>query len=267
MTGTAWPAAGVVDLWWLDPGALSSAAWSRLAGYLSIDEQSRAEQSSALADEIVAGRGLLRLALASYLRVDPTALRFDEIAGGKPRLAGPAAEKLSFNLSHTRGLLVCGVARSELGVDVEYARRPAPLGVARHYFSEREQAALRGFGAKASRHFYKYWTTKEACLKGLGVGLAALRSVECEVDGARLCLQLSEHGAPARDWSVVTWRATPAHQLAVALAGSAQLSLRFRSHGLPGPKLRSPAAAPRALTAFTDELMPLAALGPSFASA
>jgi 4'-phosphopantetheinyl transferase len=256
--GTDWPGAGVVDLWWLDPSALSSAERSTLHRCLSADEQRRAHESPALTDELVAGRGLLRWALGRYLRVDPSTLRFDECIGGKPRLAGPAAEKLCFNLSHTRGLVVCGVARTELGIDVEYARRPAPLGVARHYFSEREQAALRAFGPGASQHFYKYWTTKEACVKGLGVGLTALRGVECEVDGPRMCLKLGG-AAPPVPWSVVTWRATRAHQLAVVLAGCSQLALRFRSHGLPRPELRSPAAAPRALTAFTDELVPLAA--------
>lgn len=255
MTETDWPGPGVVDLWWLDPSALSSVERSKLRRYLSPDEQSRAQDSPALATELVAGRGLLRSVLGGYLRVAPATLRFDECVGGKPRLAGPAAEKLCFNLSHTRGLVVCGVARSELGIDVEYARRPAPLGVADHYFSEHERSALRAFGPGASRHFYKYWTTKEACVKGLGVGLAELRSVECKIDGPRLCLQLRGAGPRTGSWSVVTWRATPAHQLAVALASST-LALRLRSHDLPRPKLRSPAAAPRALTAFTDALAP-----------
>src|SRR5215216_6607647 len=142
MTEPCTPAAGVVDLWSLDPRELTAESWAELRRHLSPDEHRRAEESPALARELIAGRGLLRLALASYLRVEPASLRFDTNEGGKPHLVtAEGVEPLRFNLAHTPGLVVCAVARSEVGLDAEYARRTAPLAVSRRYFSQREQAA------------------------------------------------------------------------------------------------------------------------------
>lgn len=251
MTELCVPAAGVVDLWSLDPSELTAESWAELGRHLSPDEHRRVDESPALAPELIAGRGLLRVALASYFRVEPASLRFDTNEGGKPQLVTAAGVgPLRFNLAHTRGLVVCAVARSEVGLDAEHTGRTAPLAVSRRYFSQREQAALLAQGPNASSHFFKYWTVKEAWLKGEGTGLRALENVECDFDGA--CLRLSHRGEvkDARRWSVVTWRATSSHQLAVALLAT-KLALRFRSHAFSACELRTPETAPFELTAMT----------------
>jgi 4'-phosphopantetheinyl transferase len=251
MTEPGLLAAGVVDLWSLDPSQLTASSWAELGRHLSPDEQRRADESPALAQELIAGRGLLRVALASYLRVEPASLCFGTNEDGKPHLVtAEGIGPLHFNLAHTRGLVVCAMARSEVGLDAEYAGRTAPLAVSRRYFSPREQAALRGLGPNASSHFFKYWTVKEAWLKGLGRGLSALENVECDFDGGRLRLSHRGEVELARRWSVVTWRATSCHQLAVALHAP-KLVLRFRSHGFSTCELRAPDAAPVELSART----------------
>ena len=54
------------------------------------------------------------------------------------------APRLRFNLSHTRGLVACGVAlEHDVGVDVEHVDRRIEIGrLAESVFSESERAAL-----------------------------------------------------------------------------------------------------------------------------
>jgi 4'-phosphopantetheinyl transferase len=252
---SAWPTSSNVDLWWLDPSRLSERQWAQLHEFLNDEELARTRAAKSLcgARELVAGRGLLRSVLGAYVGVEPVSLRIELAANGKPRLA--EHEELHFNLSHTRKLVVCAVARRELGVDAEYVTRPAPLAVARHYFSERERAELSAHGAAASRQFFKYWTVKEAFLKARADGLAQLRGVECEFEGSQVRLRVQQAPVRASAWSVVTWAATPDHQLALVLEdGSERLSLRLRPHAFGSGLFCLPAASPTELTAFSSTL-------------
>jgi 4'-phosphopantetheinyl transferase len=119
----------------------------------------------------VAGRAALRAVLAGYLGADPAALAFTLGPHGKPALLGGP----TFSFSNSQGRALCAVGRGrEVGVDLE-ALRPVPdaAGIARSVLTAEEQAAWQAAGG-GDRAFLRLWTRKEAALKALGLGLAAL---------------------------------------------------------------------------------------------
>lgn len=94
---------------------------------------------------------------------------------GRPFIEGPGEHYgLSFNVSHTAGMIVCLVARRTVGVDVEnIAREVRALRLAGRFFSPSEVADLERFvGTPQRRRFFEYWTLKESYLKALGKGLS-----------------------------------------------------------------------------------------------
>ena len=119
---------------------------------------------------------LLRRVLSLYAAVAPPAWIFDAPPGEKPALVPwLGAPPLSFNLSHTRGLVACAVALdADVGVDAERIDRVADgEDIAARYFTAGETAALMACDSpgRATR-FIELWTLKEAYLKAIGRGLA-----------------------------------------------------------------------------------------------
>lgn len=90
--------------------------------------------------------------------------------GGKPFF--PHEPALHFNLSHSGGLVLCGVGAAPLGVDVE-TLRPRRAGLARYALSEEEYAWFQQQGGDRGV-FYTLWTLKEARVKCVGSGLRQL---------------------------------------------------------------------------------------------
>ncbi len=90
---------------------------------------------------------------------------------GKPFLKSDA--DIYFNISHTRGLVICGISDHEIGVDVERIRA-FKEPVVRKACSEAEQEYV--FAASDDREkatrFCKLWTLKESYIKAIGKGLA-----------------------------------------------------------------------------------------------
>jgi 4'-phosphopantetheinyl transferase len=143
---------------------------------LSPDERARGERYlfEHSKHQHVVAHGLKRLALSRLSGADPRAWTFAAGEHGKPSITGPD-RALSFNLSHTDGLVAVLVAGGgEVGVDVEDTeRRTDYLAIADRFFSAAEVAALRALppaGWKA--RFFEIWTLKEAYLKACGAGLA-----------------------------------------------------------------------------------------------
>ncbi|HEY2735377.1 MAG TPA: 4'-phosphopantetheinyl transferase superfamily protein, partial [Polyangiales bacterium] len=133
-------------------------------------------------DGYLVAHALTRRLLAEVAGDDARALTCIANEHGRPALCSPrAALPFRFNLSHTRGLVACGVTRArEIGIDVERIDREVELlAVARHVFSPREIGELeRMLGEAQRRRFFELWTLKEAYVKAIGKGLAApLRSI------------------------------------------------------------------------------------------
>jgi 4'-phosphopantetheinyl transferase len=168
---------GEVDLWYVfsDQG-IDAELLSAYREMLSDEEQ---EQAARFAVEeprrqFLVGRALVRAVLSHYTGDDPRTWVFERNAYGKPSVAGPARPPLEFNLSHTRGLIACGVTPGrELGVDVEALDRGLDhLPLARRYFAPIEVEALEGVSPEKQRAaFFQLWTLKEAFVKARGRGL------------------------------------------------------------------------------------------------
>jgi 4'-phosphopantetheinyl transferase len=144
---------------------------------LSQDEKARAGRFHFAKDKnhYIVARGLLRELLGRYLQKSPDSLEFSYGEYGKPSLAGEnAAAGLSFNLSHSAGLVALAFAKDRnLGIDVE-AIKPDSAGeeIARRYFSAPEVSDLLSLPPDARADaFFRCWTRKEAYLKARGAGL------------------------------------------------------------------------------------------------
>ena len=122
-------------------------------------------------------RALVRTVLSRYSDVAPADWRFDKNEYGRPHIVNDsdAARSLSFNITHTDGLIVLAVASDRvLGVDAENTQtRPVSTGLADSFFAPEEAAALRGVDpAHWQRRFFEYWTLKESYIKARGMGLS-----------------------------------------------------------------------------------------------
>jgi 4'-phosphopantetheinyl transferase len=165
---------------------------------------------------------LLRESLSRYAAVPPREWEFFEDAGGKPalRLKG-GTPRLSFNLSHTHGLVACAIAAGlDVGVDVEAVDRVVDSGVAERFFSARENAALRACGSATNRaaRFFELWTLKESYVKALGKGLShPLDTIAFDVGPGLSVAFLPPPGAAAASWQFALLAPTDRHRLAAAV--------------------------------------------------
>jgi 4'-phosphopantetheinyl transferase len=148
-----------------------------LSATLSQDERERGSKlkSKQSRDQFTVARGALRDILSRYLGTPPGRIGFSYNQHGKPALSeAQTRNSLRFNLSHSQDLTLYAIARGrDVGVDVEYVRAShAGLTIAKHFFSPHELAALQALSpVLRTEAFFRYWTRKEAFLKGLGEGL------------------------------------------------------------------------------------------------
>lgn len=164
---------------------------TQLEAVLSEEERARRDRFRFLLQRktYTIGRGLLKTLLGRYLDIDARQLKLDYGEHGKPCLPpnqNPGG--LSFNLSHSESALVYAITRlPAVGVDVEYVKRPVDIEtVSRRVLSARElERLLLVDGVQRRELFFRYWTQKEAYLKGLGLGLAGgMAGVEVEISDA-----------------------------------------------------------------------------------
>ena len=157
---------------------------AELAARLTVDERERAARFRfpEHRDRFIAGRGLLRELLGTYLNRPAAALRFEQGAHGKPALAGVDAKTgLHFNLSHSGGQALYAVARREVGVDLERLDRTVShAAILERVCAPREWAAFQALPVEQLQlAFFACWTRKEAIAKALGGGLASgLRNLD-----------------------------------------------------------------------------------------
>ncbi len=161
----------------IDPGTLATPHQrARAADLLAPEEQRRWRRYRFARDRdlFLATRLLVRSVLANYTGVEARALRFSSNAHGKPSLVeGHSEVDVRFNLSNTRGLVVCAATMGrEVGVDVEDIQEVPGLG-AEYYLAPPELAELRA-GSLADRRaeFYTFWTLKESFIKARGEGMS-----------------------------------------------------------------------------------------------
>jgi 4'-phosphopantetheinyl transferase len=196
---------------------------ARLYAALAPDERNRSARFRFARDRrrFVIAHGVLREILGRYLQTRPARIRFVYNAFGKPAVSGEFGSRITFNLSHSAGLVLVAVAAAaEIGVDVEYIRaRSDDADIARYFFSAAEvdylTAVPRHLYAEA---FFSCWTKKEAYLKACGEGLTV------PLNSFSVCPTTD----PAERWSLYTLRPAPGYAGALAVEGRGWRLSQFR---------------------------------------
>jgi 4'-phosphopantetheinyl transferase len=212
---------------------------------LDAEEQRRSASFVHRADasRFVLAHAALRIVLARCLGIEPSAVRYESGAHGKPHLPTGAAA-LEFNLSHSAGVGLIAVARGlSVGVDVEEMRDlPDALEIAEAHFSPAERAALRSLPTDERRPAFFYcWTRKEAVIKATGEGLSqTLDSFDVDLAPGALSALKRWSGKPgATRMTVRDLPAPPGYAAAAAAPQSAGLRWRELSiEGRPGDEAR-----------------------------
>lgn len=204
--GSTGPVAVDIWSWSLDPSFVDIADALAL---LSGDERDRAHRFLKDIDRrrYITGRAGLRRILATYLGIEPRAVRFGYNNWGKPELDLADRSSLHFNLSHSAGEAMLAVsAHAEVGIDIEEIR-PIEEDIASHFFSGFECAALAALSdGERLVAFYRCWTRKEAFVKAHGAGLSvALDSFDVSLEtgeGQHLLERLDRDIGRRSDWAL-----------------------------------------------------------------
>jgi 4'-phosphopantetheinyl transferase len=208
-----------VHVWRIDLDR-PEAQLQNLAAILSSEEIARADRFyfQEHRRRFIAGRGILRSILGSYLGIEPQQVEFDYEPRGKPVLAGTFAHSgLLFNLSHSQGLGLCAVNYTrQIGIDLEYIRSMSDVeALAQRFYLPREYDLMRSLPADQKQEiFFRYWTCKEAYLKATGDGIAQLEQVEVALTPTEpACLQT------LTNWSLLELTPADNYVAAVVVAG------------------------------------------------
>ncbi len=163
---------------WLASLADAGISLDPLADCLSLAERERAARFKFLPDKThyLIAHVALRSILGMYLNVHPDKIEFSSGPVGKPQLAQKfLGSEIKFNLSHSGEIALIAITRAiEVGIDVERIQEDFAFeSIAQRFFTSREVAALQDLPPDLRREaFYKCWTSKEALIKGKGLGLS-----------------------------------------------------------------------------------------------
>jgi 4'-phosphopantetheinyl transferase len=229
-----------IDVWFRATDALDEAAIAAAVSVLSDEEraQYRRFQFARDARDYAAAHALLRRTLSLTGGQPPAEWQFAKTPAGKPLLIGENADRASFSLSHTRGMVTCVVTHgAEVGVDVECVDRAVDAGaIAERFFTPAEADRLMDLSGDARRdRFFDLWTLKEALVKALGRGMAVSLSTLAFTVGAGGDIRLDAPDVDSNAWRFALFAPSPRHRLAVAVgrpaSHSAQLIFRSLGHG------------------------------------
>ena len=210
-------------MWYTPTAELSGAALEEHRAVLSREELVQRSRfiPGALPRDFTAARALVRTTLSRYADVPPREWKFGRTARGRPYVSSPRGSLLEFSLSHTNGLVCCGVAVArDVGVDAEWLERRGDLEtVARRSFAASELADVASQpAALRRRRTLEIWTLKEAYAKARGLGLSLpLNRFALDAVGADGRVVFSpDVGADPRRWCFSQSMPTPAHVMAIA---------------------------------------------------
>ncbi len=230
---------GQAHIWYVRPETvIRQRLVNRYEGLLTSEERARKlrfrfEEGRL---EYLVTRALVRTVLSRYTDVAPDKWRFRNQPDGRPEVVQPnLATTPRFNLSHTRGLIACLVARDrDVGVDVENTTRSIGfLDIADRYFSPCEAADIRSLPDSSRRkRFFEYWTLKESIIKAMGTrmssGLSRF-SFDLRTDVIRATFGPSVPENPT-GWQFLLREIDPDHVLAASLRrnNAEQLQIEVR---------------------------------------
>lgn len=218
-----------VHVWYRFTEALTESDVQTLSAELSHDERARARRFVFARDrrDFTAAHVLLRHTLSRYEDVPPGYWIFDAAPGEKPVAAAPYANWLTFNLSHTHGLVACAVARvATVGVDVESIDRLASgREIAQRFFSPAECQGLDACAPERyTERFIELWTLKESYLKGIGVGLAhPLDNFSFDLSRPRTIAFAAPPDVNTADWQFTLAAPAASYRLALAVQRTSEI--------------------------------------------
>jgi len=152
--------------------------WNALGEILSMAEREKLQRRRAgrIQLEYLAARVVVRTVLSAYTDVPSADLVFQQDSLGRPSLASPNDANLDFNVSHTDGVIMVGVAANGwIGIDVEDVSRDVGLDSLLPDFltnDERNWVESARPTERAQR-ILRLWTLKEAWCKAVGLGMSA----------------------------------------------------------------------------------------------
>jgi len=220
-TAPSCPQPGEVHAWHAGTHALTGDRASHWLRALRPDERRRYDKYRLPADRamFLLSRAMTRVLVAQALGCSPTEWEWREGPRGRPLIAEPDTP-LRFNLAHSAGLVVCGLANGrDVGVDVEdLNRRQTDQAMVRRYCSPDEADEILSRGDGWRERFLEYWTLKEAYLKARGLGIAvALAELNFRLDPAPIRIEfLGQLTGTDPRWSFHLARATDRHVVAIA---------------------------------------------------
>lgn len=161
----------------------------------------------------ILGKIYARKLLANYLKTEPHTLGFRFSDQKKPILEN--YPMMNFNISHSGDYIIIGFAnRWSVGVDIELMNTHVDLyNMIINCMSSTEVSVI--LNSEMPRQmFYKYWTRKEALLKGIGIGLTdRLKDINCS-DG--LNLVPIEFSGFASSWKVWSFEMENSYSVSIA---------------------------------------------------
>jgi 4'-phosphopantetheinyl transferase len=196
---------------------------------LAQDEISRADRFHFQKDRewFVAGRGMLRMILSSYVGVPPGEIIFAYGSRGKPGLQPQVGlPGIEFNLAHSHGTAIYAITQDRaVGVDIESIQADFPVeDVAQNVFSMAELSALQALPRTLrTEAFFKCWTRKEAFIKALGDGLSCpLSEFDVSLAPSEPAKLLNVRWAPeeASRWFMKDIEDVPGFSAALVFSGS-----------------------------------------------
>jgi 4'-phosphopantetheinyl transferase len=191
----------------------------------------------------VVSHGMMRMLLGGYLGVQPEAINFAVTADGKPYLPPlPGKAPIRFNLSHSGKLAVIGIASGlEIGIDIEFMDMDFPIAdAARQVLTDTEFDAVASLPDQLRiPEFYRYWTMKEAYLKGVGTGIAREMN-SFEVSGGKPAYGCGAADLPKNggDWMLFELPPIPGYAGALAV-GTEPSTICFFEVSTPATDLQS----------------------------
>ena len=96
-------------------------------------------------------------------------LIIDKNKYGKPFLVN--FPNVHYNISHTKGLVVCAISDNYVGIDVERIK-PFNKRIVERFFSENEREYIFASKENQDERFAEIWTKKESYVKWIGKGMA-----------------------------------------------------------------------------------------------
>lgn len=108
-----------------------------------------------------------RKILGEHLNIESSSIAISKNEFGKPYLRD--YPNTYYNISHTKGAIVCVISDQEVGIDIERIGRFNKRIVER-FFTKNEQNYIFKSQEGQDRRFIKVWTMKEAYVKWIGKG-------------------------------------------------------------------------------------------------